>query len=302
MAGVCCNGNKMMFYLLAFGVIFLTAGLGFVLLQLLAVDGRRPFPAEQRLLREPGHTIRREQARLDLQLSQNLVSAVLLGLSPLMNLVWRPERAVADEEVWLRWVTLGVVTLAAGWVVHSVVAYGRRKRNLALGLVGERMVAEQLDGLKTLGCKVFHDVPGQAGHSAFNIDHVVVGRSGVFAVETKTRRLGRLRGGVMAHEVIYDGRALSYPWGEERYGLDQAGRQAEWLAAHLLTECRKTVEVRAVLALPGWSIIHKGSGLVEVVSPRELFALVAEAETRLTAGEVEQIAARLEARCRDVEM
>lgn len=292
----------MMFYYLAFGVIFLTAGLGFVLLELLAVDGRRPFPAEQRLLREPGHTIRRELARLDLQLSRRMVMAVLLGLSPLMNLVWRPDQAGEDDISWLRWATLGVVVLSAGMVVASLIGYGRRKRNLTLGLVGERMVAEQLDVLKASGCRVFHDVPGQAGRAAFNIDHVVVGEFGVFAVETKTRRLGRLPGGVMAHEVIYDGRALSYPWGEERYGLDQARKQAEWLAAYLENQLRATLTVRSVLALPGWSIIHKGGGQVEVVNPRELSALVCGGEVKLSAVEVERIAATLDARCRDVEI
>ncbi len=292
----------MMFYLIGFGVIFLTAVIGLVLLQLLAVDGRRPFPSEQRLLREPGHTIRRGLAKLDVSLSQHLVVAVLIGLSPFMMLVGRSEGGADAEIAWMRWLTLGVLVAVAAYAVAELVNYARRKRNLTLGLVGERMVAEQLDGLKARGCRVFHDVPGQAGKAAFNIDHVVVGPAGVWAVETKTRRTGRLQGGVMAHEVIYDGRGLAYPWGEERHGLDQARKQADWLTDHLAAALREDVGVRAALALPGWSIIRKGAGAVEVVSPRELAQLIAGGEAKLDEVRIERIAAVLETRCRDVEM
>lgn len=292
----------MMFYLIGFGVIFLTAVIGLALLQLLALDGRRPFPSEQRLLREPGHTIRRGLAKLDVRLSQHLVTAVLIGLSPFMMLVGRSENGADTEIAWMRWLTLGVLLLVAVYAVVELVNYGRRKRNFTLGLVGERMVAEQLDGLKARGYRVFHDVPGQAGKAAFNIDHVVVGPAAVWAVETKTRRTGRLAGGVMAHEVIYDGRALAYPWGEERHGLDQARKQAEWLKDHLAAALREEVGVRAALALPGWSIIRKGTGAVEVVNPRELAQLIASGDTKVDQTHIERIAAVLETRCRDVEM
>mgnify|MGYP000447730379 CR=1 FL=1 len=47
-------------------------------------------------------------------------------------------------------------------------------------------VAEALAPLTVDGCRIFHDVPA----AAFNLDHVIVGPTGVFALETKTRRAG----------------------------------------------------------------------------------------------------------------
>ena len=56
-------------------------------------------------------------------------------------------------------------------------------RALVRGERGERVVAEQLEALRALGFRCFHDIVREG----FNVDHVVVGPPGVFAVETKFR-------------------------------------------------------------------------------------------------------------------
>ena len=55
--------------------------------------------------------------------------------------------------------------------------------NLNRGERGELRVAEVLDELRSCGYRAFHDLPGDG----YNIDHVVVGPAGVFAIETKFR-------------------------------------------------------------------------------------------------------------------
>jgi len=66
----------------------------------------------------------------------------------------------------------------------------RRLRPLAqtracyqLGFQGERYVAEELNQLMADGFHVFHDVPFEN----YNMDHVLVGPTGVFVVETRQR-------------------------------------------------------------------------------------------------------------------
>jgi hypothetical protein len=133
---------------------------------------------------------------------------------------------------------------------------------------------------------------------------VVVGPAGVFAIETKTRRKGRARTGFMAHEIIYDGRALSYPWGEDTFGLDQARRQSEWLAGFLQQQLGRTVPVTPLLVFPGWFIIRKGLGPVNVLNPHELPAAIESrnAVPALDPAALDLISRQLEARCRDVEL
>ena len=68
----------------------------------------------------------------------------------------------------------------------SVIVFGRLWRNfrrLNRGERGELRVAEILDDLRPAGYRAFHDLVGDG----YNIDHVVVGPAGVFAIETKFR-------------------------------------------------------------------------------------------------------------------
>jgi Nuclease-related domain len=59
-------------------------------------------------------------------------------------------------------------------------------RNLNRGERGELRVAEVLEELREFGYRPFHDLIGDG----YNIDHVVVGPAGVFAIETKFRSGG----------------------------------------------------------------------------------------------------------------
>jgi hypothetical protein len=68
----------------------------------------------------------------------------------------------------------------------SAIAFGRLFRKfhaLNRGERGERKVAEVLDDLRTSGYHAIHDIPAKG----YNIDHVLVGPAGVFAIETKFR-------------------------------------------------------------------------------------------------------------------
>ena len=57
-------------------------------------------------------------------------------------------------------------------------------RTYRLGFDGERSVGQEVNQALSFGAKVYHDVQ----FDGYNIDHVVVAPSGVFAIETKTRR------------------------------------------------------------------------------------------------------------------
>ena len=57
----------------------------------------------------------------------------------------------------------------------------------------------------------------------------MVGKTGVAAIEVKTRRKKKGRPGFEEHVVTYDGQRLIWPWGEDRCGIDQVVAQADWL-------------------------------------------------------------------------
>lgn len=58
----------------------------------------------------------------------------------------------------------------------------KKLKALKLGRDGEMAVGQYLDLLRENGAKVYHDVPGEG----FNLDHVVITKSGIYVIETKT--------------------------------------------------------------------------------------------------------------------
>lgn len=299
------------YLLVFFGVVFLV-----LWFRKRSRQERAPFPENTRLLRGVGESLQRKIAELDEKIETALVTG-LVGPVLTLGAFW-------GLAIWLK-NPAGLITAAIGVIAFSCLLVIQirhlatlidRRRNYRLGLFGERIVAEHLEPLKLSGHRVFHDVPAgdpPAGSTTapFNLDHVVVGPAGVFAIETKTRRKGRTRVGFMAHEIIYDGRALAYPWGEDQYGLEQAARQSAWLATFFQKQLGRPVPVQPLLVFPGWMIIRKGRGAVNVLNPRELPAAIERpapsghtgvAVPPLDAAAIDLIARQLDARCRDVEL
>ncbi|WP_414664104.1 nuclease-related domain-containing protein [Horticoccus sp. 23ND18S-11] len=173
--------------------------------------------------------------------------------------------------------------------------------NYQLGFKGERLVGEQLNQLLAHGFHVFHDLP----FAGYNIDHVVVGPSGVYVIETKTRRKWKTKATVHpSHKVRYDGSSLTWPSGRsDRFGLDQTLRNARSLADWLTRATGETVTCRPILTLPGWWIDRTAQNPPEVavISAKALAPYLAAAtSTALSLGQMKRIAFQLSERCRKV--
>lgn len=208
-------------------------------------------------------------------------------------------------------VTTLVFTKSANWIVIAFVGFVqafaaflmwqnlRKLQNqlwsYRLGFDGERVVGEHLNRLMADGFEVFHDVP----FDGFNIDHVVVGPPGVFAIETKTRRKPAGLKGTAKATVIYDGAALYFPnKAPNTGGLEQAVRNAKAVAKFLTSATGEPTEVKPILTLPGWWVERKGRGPVNVLNPKEIRnSFVSKAEP-LSSERIKRIAHQLTERCR----
>lgn len=162
---------------------------------------------------------------------------------------------------------------AVGFLIPLVLYYGYRfSRGIVtlrchrIGFEGERLTAQYLQPLLCRGYLVFHDIP----MGAYNVDHVVVGPTGVYAIETKTRRKRRSAGTKRAR-VTYDGRALRYPeQPPETHGIEAAVSRARGLRDWLSSAIGEPVWVQPVLALPGWYVEWKGRGELPVMNPKSI--------------------------------
>lgn len=256
---------------------------------------------EFKLLRGPGETLRRKVNRIDEDSLQSVAGWV--GGTLLIS------GSAAAIAIHFKQTGLGLI-LGFGVYLIGLVGYGwwfyrqmKERRNCLLGYLGERAVAEELQKLEAEGFQIFHDVPFGDKKKSFNIDHVVVGSTGIFAIETKTRRKGKAREGFKDYEVHFNGQKLVWPWGEDTWGLEQASRQADSLKQWLLQMTGLPLVIQPVLALPGWFVEERNKlGPVRVLSHKNVAKMIRSSRLGpLTPEQVDLISRQLDSRCRDVE-
>lgn len=154
--------------------------------------------------------------------------------------------------------------IAIAYLVYKIPKLKSEVTQLKLGRDGERVVAHYLEDLRAHGFDVFHDVPsGDA-----NVDHIIIGRKGIFTIETKTMQKplrGACKVSVSKGIVYANGSAL------QRNPLIQAKAQANWLR-NFLAESKFNVEVCPVVAFPGWFVesVEYNDVQAWVVEPKQL--------------------------------
>ncbi len=121
-------------------------------------------------------------------------------------------------------------------------------RQLRLGAIGEEAVGQFLDEkLRPMGCQVFHDILGDS----FNVDHIVVGPTGVFAIETKTHSKP-MKG---ACNVKYDGEKITVNGATpDRDPIVQAKAEARWASDLLEQSTGRRFFVQPIVLYPGWYV------------------------------------------------
>lgn len=281
-------------------VLFILIGLGILMLVVYwlrwsAVRRTKRPPFTRNLLRSPGESLRRQvdEAQLDLVLMvmTTMYAPLVVG------------SGLISQGASMKWGTaliLGLVVVGVlGYLASKISKHFNRRNLLRLAWEGERAVGEELNQLMLQGYRVYHDFPAEN----FNIDHVVVGPKGVFAVETKTRSKAPRGSGVDAAKVKFDGKSLSFPDHQDKSAIEQADRQASWLAKWLAQSVGEGFAVIPVVVLPGW--------YVEVTAvPRRVFVLgsgsisthfLTLGSNRLTAQQIQRIVYQVEQRCRTVE-
>jgi len=137
-------------------------------------------------------------------------------------------------------------------------------RKLKLGREGEKAVGEFLDRFREKGYRVFHDIVG----GDFNIDHVLIGNTGIYTIETKTISKS-LKG---SNNITYDGeKVMIGKFDLDRNPIVQAKAQANWLKELINDLTGKEIRVQPVVLYPGWFVNKMPKGAkVWVLNPKAL--------------------------------
>ncbi len=232
--------------LLAFLLSYaLFAAVIFFWLRLQKRKNRRP-PFTQDFLRSPGESLRQAVQEELINIMSYTTALVSIPSFFLASYSWEIIRKGKSHEI----LYAVIVLLSTVYLLYKIIKSLNRLKTFRLGMEGERAVGEELNQLMLQGYHVFHDIPKENGG---NIDHVVVGKNGVFAIETKARSKNYLKG--KKYVVTYKNNKLTF---NHRYTttapLQQAKNHARWLHNFLKKETGESVFITPVVIIPGWYI------------------------------------------------
>ena len=197
--------------------------------------------------RLPGQGLREERDKLfESQVNDPLVLMsfgwIVLGIECLHVFLKTPPSL---------WVGVPIAVAATAYALLKVRKAKRILRNYRRGEEGERIVSQAIEqDLIPLGYTVFHDIPLEKDGRRFNIDHLLIGPNGIFAIETKNYekpQKGR-------PEVKYDGKSILWN-GVARRNRDEIAQAkgSAQSASELIAELTGiNVYVHPVLCAVGW--------------------------------------------------
>lgn len=281
------------------GIVVTCVGIITMVRKGLPWERKRKSPFTRQFLRSPGYSLlnQLDELRIDL-------FGYMLGISalPLMLVAtFFVQKEITGKPFTITTITILVVAIIGILVVliPKLVRTTRKLERIRLGYEAELSVGQELNQLMTRGFRVYHDFPADN----FNIDHIVIGKTGVFAVETKGRSKPDTGDGHADATAVYDGKTIAFPHWNETKPIEQARRQSNSLSKWLSSAVGEPVNVIPVLAIPGWYIDYKGKSDVLVYfgkSPEALFTKYCNGVT-LTDQMVQRIAHQIESKCRDID-
>jgi hypothetical protein len=171
---------------------------------------------------------------------------------------------------------------------------------LRLGHTAEIATANELIGLQALGYQVFHDIQADG----FNIDHLAIGKNGVFAIETKGRHKRKRDSKSTSatqgkdYQLFYKDGRLCFPSWTETKPIEQATRQAKWVSQWLTKATGEQIFSSPVLVFPGWYVTSQTRPPFPILNHKQLVKTIPAVRTQaLSQQQVDAIVYQVGQRC-----
>jgi hypothetical protein len=282
--------------------LILTCGILFILLTVLNVIRRRIRLRSLRpsfklgLLRIPGGSLLMRLDNLNEQINVYLVYVIILPLIIYSALISYSYFQAEQPSLTVIWISSIICVLIIAYMAYNLVKFLSRRNRTRLAYEGQLAVGQELNQLMLHGYRVYHDFPA----NTFNIDHIIVGPTGVFAVETRTRSKGAIPNGSQEATVTYDGRMLTFADTTDFETIEQAEQQADWLSQWLGAATGEPIAVRAIVTLPGWVVKRTSADGIPVVNPGQFTSLFEHIKPRpLSETMLDRIKDKIELKCRN---
>ena len=212
------------------------------------------------IMRESAQRYRDELERLGRQQSIYLIATLVFSVIFAITYLFPPQGMFDDLPRWQLILVLVLFAAAAIYTPYRLIRIVLAKRHLSFVRDANMATGHALQKLNDNQNRLFHEVPTGAGV----IDHVVVGRHGIYAVNVIVRKPGKDNG------VSLRGDKLTFAPGDVAMSVARVGVKVEKFAKEIGKLLKHNVRVRTVIVIPGWEVKAQESEAYLAVNERNL--------------------------------
>jgi Nuclease-related domain len=250
-------------------------------------------PIKDRPLRNPGESLDNQLNDLLLdEVLKYMMIAVMVIFLALME--WQKYFSNKPPSPWTITIIAFIVVFYCAIKIYR--GFGKAK-HLKQGRDGEKAVGQYLENLREQGAKVFHDIPGDN----FNLDHVVICKSGIYVIETKTYSKpdkGETKALFNGETLLFNGK------NETNQPVIQVKAASSWLKDLIEQSTGHKFMVKPVIVFPGWFIettYEAKASDVWVLNPKGLPTFISNSKEQLSNEQVKLVAFNLSRYVRNFE-
>jgi len=242
------------------------------------------------IMQEAAQRFRDELDQLSRSQSIYLSGALVFLMLFVAAYVLRAQELFAGYPSWQLWLQIAFLSLAtcfAAWRLGNTVL---ARRNVKFVRDANVAIGHQLQQISTGANRVFHDVETSAGV----VDHVLVGQTGIYAVNVVARR------GARNGSAVLDGNELSFSNSDKALQIIDVTAATARLEKEICQLLGHKIRVRSVVAVPGWEIAEQASEQHLLVNERMIAMLRGwkDQSDYLMNEDVDLLQQELTARCR----
>lgn len=242
-------------------------------------------PLKDSPLRNPGESLDKQIERLTHDVGGGYIWLMLITIGITAFEWWRYYR---DLEIDPQSISV-FAAIVIPYCLYKILEASQKVKRLKQGRDGEKAVGQYLENLRETSAKIYHDIPAKN----FNIDHVVIAKSGIYVIETKTYSKpdsGR-------PSVIFDGTSLKLNSGVTTdKPLIQVLASSNWLRELIKETTGKVFAVKPVIVFPGWFIEPTSdakSSDIWVLNPKGLPTFIANSKDKMTSEDINLVSFHL---------
>lgn len=216
-----------------------------------------------RIMHEAAQRFRDELDRLSCSQSTYLSGALVFVTLFVAAYVLQAKHLFAGYPSWQLYLQMGFLLLVSGYAAFSLGKIVVSRHQLKFLRDANIAIGHQLQQMTVQGTRVFHDV----GTSAGIVDHVIIGRKGLYAINVLARRPGK-----RAHVKLRDN-FVEYSDSKIEHSIVDITAKTSRLQKEFRQLLGHKVRVRSVLAIPGWDIGEQSSDDHLLVNERTITML-----------------------------